>query len=232
MAKFLPPPCCACRLKFSNCDNFKYALCQKITNSYLDLHRVSIESLFPDILWNFINYMSSNSDMDLKIPFMYANCLPETVKESNIKWSIFKILKQAYEENPTISVDELKKIQDVLPILKENLDKIKQQFLKNAKNPLDIFNGKATYQRFFIECLLFASKLASKCFKTFKSEKNTIFEKIIDHLDSFFLEQHIYEWIQHDAQIMEPFGKTKFSNVLFGDFSSSSDEEELDEEII
>lgn len=233
MATFPPPPCCVCRIKSLYSNNSIDAFYYKVTQSTSEMHCLNMECVFPEVLLKFINYINSNLDMDIKIPLAYVDKPQDIVKESNIKGSIFKMLKQAYKENPHISVDEIKEIKDIDSILTDHLDKIKQNFFKYAENPLHIWNGKATYQRFFIESLLFAGKLASKYFDAYKHEKNSIFKKIIDGLDIFFVDQNLYKWIKHDARVLEPFGKYKYyNNVSVSDDSSLSEEDELDKEMI
>lgn len=88
--------------------------------------------------------------------------------------------------------------------------------------------GKASYQRFFIECLLFAGKYTYKCISLFKEEKDQIFKKVLERLDLFFQEQHLMNWIRHNARVWEPFGNSEIleSSSEEGD---SSEEEELEE---
>lgn len=225
MENFPHPPHCGCLSNFKNSKNNDV---QKFKDYLWDILCVNMYCLLPEILRNFIYYINSNLDMDIIIPkWAYFGHSPDTLKELNIKWSIHKILKESYKENPIIFVDEVKEIEDIDFILNQKLNKIKKQIIEATENPLDIFHGKASYQRFFIECLLFAGKLASQYIATFKNEKNIIFEKVIERLHMFFQEQNLYAWIEHNAQVLEPFGKHKFCDSS----EDSSEDEELEEEM-
>lgn len=166
-----------------------------------------MECLLPDIFRKFIYFINSEKDMGLTIPQWISVDYPnDMLKKSNIKEFLDKLLKKAYQKNPDICVDNVEGIKDINFFLKQNLNEIFNRHSKASDNPLEVAAGKAIIQTFFIECLLFAGKFTSHCISIFENEKDSIFRKVLNQLNTFFGDQHVYSWIKHFSQVNEPFG--------------------------
>lgn len=174
-----------------------------------DVYNFKAELMFQYTFRDFIHHINDKSNECMFIdPANHQNDPDITDREWNMKCTVYKLLKESYKKDPSpVKLEKIQDINDIGPLLQENLSRILQGILHALDDPWDVLAGKSSYQRLVLECFLFAAKLASQYMDAFPYEMDKIFDEVIRLLEEFFESQNVFHWVQHCGHVLEPFGK-------------------------
>lgn len=201
METFPIHPCCYCRKNLkpsSDISNLQDTIIQSVWETF----EIRIEETFKLVFERFIRYLRGIDECNFKYDFYSSS-------EVFLMESIYKILTEFIKKDPSkVDMDKVNTLDDIIPVLQQNLCEIGEKITDiNLEIPFRILDGQASYQRLVIDCFIFTGKFTSQCMDLFEKDSNTIVENATETLLKFFEEQNVYNWIRHDSQVLEPFGK-------------------------
>ena len=208
MATYVKYPCCGCDIENGSLLKMESMEFSPVVENILKIGEVRVKGFISITLRLLLLQINQNL---LNFKFIEGSRvnLAHRDREKTMIRSVYFLLKHMFNKDPSkVDIENVKHVDDICFILKENLEKIVKIHNEALENAYEIYRGKATYQRLVLDILFYTVKFTSQCVDKYeKADKVKIFRDVVDTVEKSFHSSGIVTWIAHSIQKMDPFGK-------------------------